>query len=323
MKANPTLCVIIPVYNAEKFIEECIRSVQLQGFAEEELEIICIDDGSADRSGAILDRLAASMPNLRVHHQANAGVSAARNRGLSMAAGKFIAFVDADDTVQPGAMKRICELMERNGCAVAEFDAVTNNGYQPNREMKWAIADMSISGSIWRYVFLREQFGSLRFDETMRYGEDTLFAQTVLLNEPRCIRIKEQIYGYRDNPESVMRNRNYMVCADSMMKLALHHKEFLDENRFPGQERHMIRWRSRATAAYINYLLRAGDGRYPFHDLKEKGLWPYKLEWPLLRLHLTSKAGIRQTVSCWSLFFVGFRPTWWLLKKTGLLHNRG
>lgn len=323
MKTNPTLCVIIPVYNAEKYIEECIRSVQSQGFEGEELEIICIDDGSTDRSGSILDQLSAAMPNLRVCHQHNAGVSTARNRGLTMASGKYVAFVDADDTVQPGALKQICDLMEQNHCAVAEFDAVTNRGYRPDHAMKWAIEEMSISGSIWRYVFLREQLGDLRFDEAMKYAEDTLFAQIVFLNKPRCIRIKEQIYGYRDNPESVMHNRNYMVCADSMMKLALHHKEFLDTNRFPGQERYTVCWRSRATAAHINYRLRAGDDRYPFPELKEMGLWPYKLEWALLRLHLTSKAGIRQTLSCWSLFFVGFRPVWHLLKKTRLLYNRG
>lgn len=181
---------------------------------------------------------------------------------------------------------------------------------------------MTLSGTIWRYVFSRESFGSYRFDTSMKYAEDTLFAQTIALNNPKCLCVQGKIYYYRENPESVMRNRDFHVVAACMLKLALHHKRYLDDGRFQGEEKRIEKWCARSTAAYMYYLLRAGDTDYPFNELKAQGLWPYKKEWNLLRPHLTSKTGIKGTLSGWSLFFVGFRPCWWMIKTTKLLYNK-
>lgn len=95
--ASPTISVIIPVYNAEKYLRRCIDSVLSQTFTD--FELLLIDDGSKDKSGAICDEYAAKDSRVRVFHKENGGVSSARNMGLDNACGNYIAFVDADDWI--------------------------------------------------------------------------------------------------------------------------------------------------------------------------------------------------------------------------------
>ena len=95
----PKVSVIVPVYNCEDYIARCIQSLLAQTLRE--IEIIAIDDGSTDKPGAILDRYAEKDQRLRVFHQKNGGVSAARNKGLQYAQGTYIGFVDGDDYVEP------------------------------------------------------------------------------------------------------------------------------------------------------------------------------------------------------------------------------
>lgn len=94
-----TISFIIPVYNCKEYLPNCVNSIRTTGF--EHYEILLIDDGSTDGSGAVCDDLAAKFSEIRVIHQSNAGVSAARNRGISESHGDYILFVDADDTLTP------------------------------------------------------------------------------------------------------------------------------------------------------------------------------------------------------------------------------
>jgi glycosyltransferase involved in cell wall biosynthesis len=105
------LTVIVPVYNAARTIGRCVDSI-LAG-APGDLELILVDDGSADGSGGICDARAAADGRVRALHQPNGGVSAARNRGLAEATGEFVAFADADDAVLPGFLPGALALMER------------------------------------------------------------------------------------------------------------------------------------------------------------------------------------------------------------------
>lgn len=107
---EPVLSVIIPVYNREKFLERCVKSVAASTLKN--IEIILIDDGSTDGSGALCDRLAKADSRFFVIHQQNAGVSAARNRGLERAVGKYFAFVDSDDYIEPDMYEKMVAAME-------------------------------------------------------------------------------------------------------------------------------------------------------------------------------------------------------------------
>ena len=93
------ISVIVPVYNCAPYVERCIRSILEQTYSN--LEIICVDDGSSDDSGKILDVLACEDARIRVIHQKNTGASAARNAGIDVATGELITFVDSDDAIEP------------------------------------------------------------------------------------------------------------------------------------------------------------------------------------------------------------------------------
>mgnify|MGYP000106749306 FL=1 len=108
----PLVSVIIPVYQAENFVTECIRSVQAQNYPE--LEIILVDDGSTDCSGQMCEESAAADPRIRVLHQNNKGSGAARNAGIKEATGKYLLFLDADDKLDdPSAICSLAVQAER------------------------------------------------------------------------------------------------------------------------------------------------------------------------------------------------------------------
>ncbi len=104
---QPILSIIVPVYNVEKYIEECLDSLTNQDASIDSYEIICIDDGSPDNCGSILDEYAKHNSNMTVIHQKNTGQAGARNAGLKMASGRYIWFVDSDDFVPKYAVKLI------------------------------------------------------------------------------------------------------------------------------------------------------------------------------------------------------------------------
>lgn len=99
MKATPLISVIVPIYQVEAYLEECLDSILNQTYRQ--LEIILIDDGSTDRCGEICDRYASRDSRIKVIHQTNQGLSAARNAGMDMATGEFISFIDSDDYIDP------------------------------------------------------------------------------------------------------------------------------------------------------------------------------------------------------------------------------
>ena len=117
----PKISVIVPVYKAEKFLATCIESILNQTYGN--LEIILVDDGSPDSCGKICEKYALSDSRVKVVHQKNAGVAAARNVGLDLAEGDYVTFVDSDDYIQPRMEEKLFILtifvagyMRRNNC---------------------------------------------------------------------------------------------------------------------------------------------------------------------------------------------------------------
>lgn len=116
----PAITVVIPAFNAAPFLDRCLRSLQNQTFPD--WEAICVDDGSTDGTGALLDRYRADDNRIRVIHKVNEGVSAARNDALEQAEGKYVLFVDSDDFLHPQAMEIAFGLAERDGSDIVGFN---------------------------------------------------------------------------------------------------------------------------------------------------------------------------------------------------------
>ena len=116
----PAVSVIIPVYNVEKYLRECLDSVLAQTFPD--LEIICVNDGSTDGSRTVLSEYVAKDDRIRIVDRENGGLSEARNSGASVATGKYIYFLDSDDWLEPNAMQKCFEISEKHHLDVFIFD---------------------------------------------------------------------------------------------------------------------------------------------------------------------------------------------------------
>ena len=181
------ISVIIPVYNAENCIENCLQSVLDQSYRN--LEIILIDDGSIDNSGKISDAYSTNDNRIRVVHTANSGVSAARNLGLDMANGQYIAFIDSDDTVQQNYIHELYE-----AAAVQDSDIVCSGYSYTGKELKYQHNDFknlensresfvanllqNTGGTICSKLFKASIISDhqLRFDSTLKMREDLIFS---------------------------------------------------------------------------------------------------------------------------------------------------
>lgn len=116
MKNSKKLSVIVPVYNVERYLERCVDSILNQ--TAENLELILVDDGSTDRSGAMCDAYAKKYENIRVHHKANGGLTSAWKAGLALATGEYTGFVDSDDWIDPDMYERMLTLAEQEDADV-------------------------------------------------------------------------------------------------------------------------------------------------------------------------------------------------------------
>lgn len=218
----PEVSVIIPMYNNEKFAEKCIRSVMEQSFRD--LEILVINDGSTDGSGEILERLAEEDARIRLMVQENAGVSAARNRGLDAAEGTYVVFVDGDDYLGKDYIKNLYEFAAAHNtdlliCGLTYVDQegtvirrLIPGEYRRFEKEEWTFR---ISG-VWSHFYKRalwETYG-IRFGIGER-GEDmpiSLFFSTVC---DKIATISEAGYFYVQHQASAVHNfrglKNYSL----------------------------------------------------------------------------------------------------------------
>ncbi|MGI2327559.1 glycosyltransferase family 2 protein [Planococcus sp. YIM B11945] len=185
------ITVAIPVYNDGQFIERCIDSILTQSLSQELIEIICIDDGSTDDSAQILDDYALKYPNVKVEHQANSGSPAGpRNKAISMASGKYIYFVDADDFLGKQALEKMREVAEKHNCdvVIGKYKGVNRGAptgvFRRNPEVFQFFgsnAMYSISATkMFKMELLRKE--NIRFSEATNIGEDHGFTASAYIH---------------------------------------------------------------------------------------------------------------------------------------------
>ena len=318
----PILTVIIPVYNAATYVGDAIKSVEVQGFSQGEIEVVCIDDGSNDGSGELLDKIAANKPYIKVIHKKNGGVSSARNEGLKQVHGRYFLFLDADDQLIPNRLRKLTTYMDQEDADLCQYQ------YTRDQEREKAVetpvschkGNMTILGFIWLYIFKTSKYVSLRFDEQLKYQEDSLYIHQIMMQSPNCIVTDSICYYYRDTPGSLMSNRNPEEMAGVMLRLAEDLKRLEKEKSFQMNDKQLRDTKifyGRVTGYYMAYSLCAGNDEYPFCMLREKGLWPSAKEWGLLK----PKKNMGKMLKDYCVFFIAFRPMWWIMQKTKLLYR--
>lgn len=224
---KPVVSIIIPVYNTARFLEKCLRSVMEQSWKK--LEILVIDDGSTDTSGQILDRLAEEDQRIRPVHQANRGVAAARNKGLDLAQGKFITFVDGDDYIDKDYIRRfLCRQKETDAdLLICGIDFVDEKGkvlkriiprrYKRFEHEEWPMR-ISAAGSHFYRHDLWKKCG-LRFTEGER-GEDMPISLYFAGMCEKIAVLSSSGYAYVQHPSSAMHRfkglKNYSLPYKAM-----------------------------------------------------------------------------------------------------------
>lgn len=177
MEREIKVSVIIPVYNVETYISKCISSVIEQSYKN--IEIILIDDGSKDSSGKILDEYEKGDDRITVIHQKNKGVSAARNRGLELASGDYVVFVDGDDWVDSNYVSYFVELLQNHECEIGmnvnNYTAISNkssdNTYKISSEkaMEWLYLD-KIFVAVWNKIYDMQFLKEIKLNLKKKFG---------------------------------------------------------------------------------------------------------------------------------------------------------
>lgn len=211
------LSIIVPVYNVEKYLPDCLNSLLDQGIDENSYEILCCDDGSTDSCFDILKKYEKKHKQIKVFHQQNKGVSAARNVCLDHASGKYIAFVDSDDFVARGAYGVLCKKAEKMNADYVRFSMqrVDEDSHPDNEGIKniTFINNVNVSSPNVANTLTKKQVfqdKKIRFNENQRYGEDTIvnFLVTLYTNPQNQYICYEKLYYYRQRPGSAVRLNN-------------------------------------------------------------------------------------------------------------------
>lgn len=211
------LSVIVPVYNVEKYLAECVNSLLSQTLTD--LEILLVDDGSTDSSGEICDRYAAEHPGIiTCLHVENGGQGRARNFALPLAKGEYLGFVDSDDWVLPDMYEKLCRRADETEADIVACDFLERFDDGTEREVPGAFQDhpLSFAGSCCNKVFRAALVDGLRFPEERLWYEDFYFSAVMLIRSEHTEYIREPLYIYRRGQPSTMHNNNASKNLDML-----------------------------------------------------------------------------------------------------------
>ena len=215
---NLSISIIIPVYNTEQYLERCIKSIVNQTYKN--IEIILVNDGSFDNSPFICKEWANKDTRIKIINKENGGLASARNAGLNMCSGDYIAFVDSDDYVENNYIEMMLNEALLNNADVVETSLIIE---EDNKKKFYEIRngtvnkdtlvthllqnDYKVFSNVYNKIYKKEILHSIRFDEELLYGEDTLFTFLVIVNSNKYVQLNKALYHY------VKRN-NSLISGD-------------------------------------------------------------------------------------------------------------
>lgn len=246
----PKLSVIVPVYNTEQYLRECIDSILAQTFTD--FELILVDDGSTDRSGVICDEYANKDKRIRVIHQENGGVTRARKAAMRIAEGNWISFIDADDWVSPAMFDTMLEKISTSEAQIVICDAVldfsnesqvagnlAHEGYYdkeamgqkiyPTMLMNFEHRRPGMPGWLCNKIFekslLEKVFWSV--EDSFVFSEDALCCYAALLESASIYVFRTPLYHYRQHTGSAMHQYNGAKRYRNLLESYKAHKDML------------------------------------------------------------------------------------------------
>lgn len=265
--------IIVPVYNTEKYLRQCVESVLTQTYSD--WELILVDDGSFDGSEIICDEYARSDSRIRAIHRPNGGLSVARNTGLDYAQGEWLSFLDSDDLLHPQFLETLLTAKDpeaniatcdfRNFCELPVLKPISNpkvTTTDSHTFLKNLLYQTQSHHSMWGKIFNRDIFKTLRFTPGILY-EDLDIIPTILLQPLRVSDIHAKLYLYRYVAGSLIHTFSYkrLVVLDITDRILARN---LDNEELSGAAR------SRRLAAHFNILFLMRANRFTDKPTRER-----------------------------------------------------
>lgn len=246
MKEKPILSIIIPVYNSEDYLEECLESIVCNDLNQ--IEILLINDGSTDNSAKIIENYSNRYQQVTYYNRENSGVSSSRNFGLKKSQGKWVWFIDSDDIIQLQSLKKICKLLTTTDLDVFLFQYIEFKGeinqklrstvYLNNVEKEISqytamksLIDSKYATYPWNKIFKKTLFSDIVFPEDRSFTEDMAVLYRIYDNATRFVMTSEPLYFYRQRSTSLV----HTISVKNLEASALSHYEMVTffENKYP------------------------------------------------------------------------------------------
>lgn len=229
MNRRPFISVIVPIYNIEKYLDECVESILRQTYTD--FELILIDDGSPDNSGEKADEWSKRDARITVIHKENGGVSSARNAGLKVAKGDWFLFVDSDDYVADNYIELLLRTAMEQGADIAscKFYNLWTNMCRVEQRMPCEntiierdvylerIYLYGVYTIVWNKIFKRELFDGLLFEEG-RINEDSIIMPKLIGRANKVAHLAEPLYYYRRRKSGIMKDDNVAKLLISLLQ---------------------------------------------------------------------------------------------------------
>lgn len=226
------ISVIVPVYNVEQWVQECINSIILQTYKN--IEIIIVDDGSTDNSGTICDQIASNDTRIKVFHKENGGLSDARNFGIDKACGKWITFIDSDDSIMNDTIETLYQLAVNTSAdiAVCQYLLIDENGNEITRDVSLEkakeillqgnnsimtdyILNNNIGTVAWGKLYKTSMFENIRYPKG-KYHEDVFTTYKLIARCEKLVYTSEKKYYYRQREQSITQSTFSPKHLDSL-----------------------------------------------------------------------------------------------------------
>ena len=221
------ISIIVPVYNTEKFLEKCLNSLINQTLKD--IEIICINDGSTDKSLQILEKFANKDKRIQIINQTNSGLSVARNIGIKKAKGEYIGFVDSDDWVDLNFFEQLYINVKKYNADIGAAGIKRVRSYKwkyhiklekeeviQDTNKKFKKCDVPEKCYVWNKIYKLSELQKLNINfEPNVYFEDRLFTAQVLINLKTLVTVPDIYYNYWTNPNSIVKTKSKKKSKDS------------------------------------------------------------------------------------------------------------
>ena len=282
MISEPLISVIVPVYNVEGYLDQCLESIVSQSYRH--LEILVVDDGSTDASGDKCDRWAERDDRIRVIHQPNGGLSAARNTALDAMTGEWVIMVDSDDILHRDAAAVLLDTIQRQQAdmVIGDYIPIYDDAapqwpvdssqptqcqvYSQHEALLAIFYQRGLTHSAWARIYRASLFDDIRYPVGRLY-EDLAIIYPLLKKCDKVVKTPQVVYGYRQRQGSIL--GNFSPRRADVLNIC----EQLESDTLHNDKLYTAAVRSRLLSAYFNILLLSNQDKNTDHKALQDRCW--------------------------------------------------